>query len=307
MRKCLTVLAAAAATVFVAAAPAADAAFPGTNGQIVFVKGNNLWVMNANGGNEHQIAANGSEPAWSPDGRRIAFSWNGNIFTMNANGTGRTQVTTATSVEREPAWTQDGRWILFESNRNDPGGGQNDYGIYKLRSTPPFGTVVPVVPKASFEDALVPDVSGTGRLAYLLDQDDADFGNCCDVVVRTGTTDNAITFALGNRGISWGPASNILAYGSLIPDPNDPEGDIGSHIITIKPNGTGAHALNRPGGTTGYYDESPAYSPDGAWIAFDEEHGAALTQLGIWKMKSDGAGRVRLSATGTDPDWQAVP
>ena len=82
---------------------------------------------------------------------------------------------------------------------------------------------------------------------------------------------------------------------------------IGSHIITIRPDGTRAHALNRSGGTTNYYDENPAWAPAGTWLAFDELHGNTFAQLGIWKMKGDGSGRVRLSTTGTDPDWQPVP
>jgi Tol biopolymer transport system component len=305
MRKGLTVLLAAAVMAFLAAAPAADAAFPGSNGLIAFVKGQNIWVMNQTGGNQHRLAVNGFEPAWNPAGTRIAFEWAGDIYTINANGGGRTQVTTAASSEDAPAWSADGRWIYFTSDRADPG--QGDRGIYRLRSTRPFGAVQTVVPEVDFQDVLAPAVAANGRFAYLFNSDSTVFGGCCEVTVRTGSTDNGISFANGYGNLAWGPGSNILAYGDFIPDPSDPESDIGSHIHTIKPNGTGFRTLNRPGGTTNFYDSDPAFSPNGAWIAFDETFGGGGTQRGIWKMKVDGSGRVRLSATGMDPDWQPVP
>ena len=59
-------------------------------------KGNNeLWVMNIDGTNQHQITnTKGSESngVWIEGGKRIAFVYDGQMWVMNPDGTGRQQV-----------------------------------------------------------------------------------------------------------------------------------------------------------------------------------------------------------------------
>ena len=70
-----------AALCVLAAAPAADAAFPGQNGKIAFATdrdGNGqIYTMNADGSAQTNVtnndAADDLAPAWSPDGTKIAF------------------------------------------------------------------------------------------------------------------------------------------------------------------------------------------------------------------------------------------
>src|SRR6267142_2167262 len=83
----------------------AFAAFPGANGRIAFASDRTgdeeIWVMNADGANQHNLtnnpAASDSRPAWSPDGTHIAFVSNrtgdNDIWIMNADGTSQHNLT----------------------------------------------------------------------------------------------------------------------------------------------------------------------------------------------------------------------
>ena len=107
----------------------AGAAFPGTNGKIVFKSnrstGVGLYTITPGGaatkvpgtlpGDDHAV--------WSPDGSRIAFmsgsATNYEISVMNANGTGRRQITATPFAEEEPTWSPDGSRIAFAAKDPD--------------------------------------------------------------------------------------------------------------------------------------------------------------------------------------------
>ena len=67
-------------------APApARAAFPGTNGPIVFVTTGDVSMIQPDGSGLEALWA-GREPALSPDGGRIAFSADGSLFVVDLDG-----------------------------------------------------------------------------------------------------------------------------------------------------------------------------------------------------------------------------
>lgn len=90
-----------------------------------------LWLMNADGSDQHQITNLGAAsfgPSWTADGRKIVFSSNhhtdpklGNfdLFLINADGSGLEQITTASSFDGFPMFSPDGRKIVWASNRHD--------------------------------------------------------------------------------------------------------------------------------------------------------------------------------------------
>jgi TolB protein len=62
-----------------------------------------VYVIDADGTQQHLVAANGEAPAWSPDGRQIAFETGQDIFVMNADGSGEHMVATrAASPDWQP-------------------------------------------------------------------------------------------------------------------------------------------------------------------------------------------------------------
>lgn len=91
--------------------------------RLVFVRyGTNpgIWVVNADGTGEAQLAGNGNDvddgPVWSPDGTRIAFHSSRNspndIYVMDADGANVERLTTEGGSW--PSWSPDGRHIAFQ-------------------------------------------------------------------------------------------------------------------------------------------------------------------------------------------------
>ena len=88
-----------------------------------------LWVMDADGGNQRQITSLGGAnfaPFFHPDGRRIVFasnhtdprSRNFDLYLVNLDGTGLAQVTTSGEFDAFPMFSPDGRRLVFASNRH---------------------------------------------------------------------------------------------------------------------------------------------------------------------------------------------
>jgi hypothetical protein len=93
--------------------------------RIAYQNGGTIWVMNADGTDQHQIEfpmlAGDGFPSWSPDGTRIAFlrdTYPGQrLETIAPDGTGLTGVYDYFSQNVRPDWTPDGTRILI-SNRS---------------------------------------------------------------------------------------------------------------------------------------------------------------------------------------------
>jgi Tol biopolymer transport system component len=88
-----------------------------------------LFVMDADGGNQRQVTRNGAAnfaPFFHPDGKRIIFSSNVadprgrefDIYLINTDGSGLERITYADGFDGFPMFSSDGRQIVFGSNRN---------------------------------------------------------------------------------------------------------------------------------------------------------------------------------------------
>jgi tricorn protease-like protein len=102
----------------------ANAAFPGRNGRIAFVRAGDIWTMKADGTGQTRLTFDGTAmhraPRWSPDGSRIAFvssaSGDRQIYAMNADGSDPERLTFDADIDNSPAWSWDGTQILFEKS-----------------------------------------------------------------------------------------------------------------------------------------------------------------------------------------------
>src|SRR6266850_1217980 len=89
-----------------------------------------IWVMNADGSNKHQVTRNGAAnfaPYWHPDGKRIVFASNMadpkngrdfDLYLINEDGSGLERITYAPDFDAFPMFSSDGKRLVWASNRN---------------------------------------------------------------------------------------------------------------------------------------------------------------------------------------------
>jgi len=89
-----------------------------------------IWVMNADGSNKHQVTRNGAAnfaPYWFPDGKRIIFASNQadpkngrdfDLYVINEDGSGQERITFHPDFDAFPMFSSDGKRLVWASNRN---------------------------------------------------------------------------------------------------------------------------------------------------------------------------------------------
>ncbi len=284
MRRSLALLAAMAVATLagsLAAADRAGAAFPGGDGKIAYTcggpTGGGICVVNEDGSGWTQLA-DGSWPAWSPDGNRVAFECGGGICVMDADGSDRSQLT---SSGWQPAWSPDGNRIAFGCAST------NGYGICEVDAD--GSNLTQLTSDGDFEPDWSPDGttiafdrlrSGTsgGSDIYTMRADGSD---------QTQLTDGGES--VWNESPDWSPDGTKVVFGSW----HQQDGQ----IWVMNADGSGQTQLTYSG-----VNEMPTWSPDGSRIAF----GCG----GICVMDTDGSAVTQLVSGqvvgGKKPDWQPL-
>jgi Tol biopolymer transport system component len=118
--------------------------------KIAFIEGNQIAVMDADGGNANTITdvpnegIGGFSPDWSPDGTTIAFevfdghSWD--IYTVHPEGTGLRPLADTPGDEIQPVWSPDGSLIAYMASPQGSGGIGDNTGTYDVYTARPDGT-----------------------------------------------------------------------------------------------------------------------------------------------------------------------
>ena len=191
-----------------------------------------IWVMNADGSGQTQLAASSTEsaddiqPQWSPDGTQIAFAstrvntWN--VWVINADGTGLRRVTDFLS--NDPAWSPDGHQIAYvglDAIGVVDATGENAHWI-----TGPGGW------------AGAPSWSPDGRLLVFNRNDDRGYPGELYVVRPDGSNETQLTSGgFNNAHASWSPDGTHIAFQRAERAPD------GWHVWTMAPDGSNARQI----------------------------------------------------------------
>ena len=268
----------------VACVPAAEAAFPGQNGKIVYDESSVgsgtgfISTINPDGTGYTPIADSLDWPRFSPDGTKIAVADTGRrIKVMNQDGTGLVTVVQSNGIPRDPAWSPDQTRIAFEN-------------------------VVPgtywelLIVTVSNGQTTIPFTRYTGTIrtpAWSPRGDRIAFERNGDIwtIQPDGTNLTQLTFHQRAASPDWSPDGSKLVF----------RGAVGNNwdIHVMNSDGSNETPLTDDAAS----DDWPAWSPDGSKIVFYSSRSPA----GIYTMNVDGTNVSLLVAGGNLPDWQPIP
>ena len=246
------------------ASSAADAAEPLT-GRILFVKGGDLWLFDADG--PHQLATGGtfSQPTWSPDGTSLAYVYRGtnfaDIFVTDAQGQNQVRLTNSQSTildnndwNLRPTFSPDGQLIAFVSDRSTA------YPTLQLMNAADgSGRRTVATPGIQEEevDALAWSPDGTQMAMTVFNEP----GPTQIALLPFGATSREPGRMLtkvqgGALDPAWAPDGSWLAIAG--------HDGAAVEIYVVQPDGTSLTRLT----SDGLLARSPVWSPDGKHIAY---------------------------------------
>jgi TolB protein len=285
----------AVALIAVGSAPKVEAAFPGVNGRIVYVAGQDIITINPDGTDKRLVITIGEaraaalSPVWSPDGTRIAYitySTQGRfLYVINADGTDNRLIT---NDALEPTWSPDGTRIAFIRQMH----------LFTMNADGTGATQLTF--EAGFNYAHEPEWSPDGSLIAFVRYENEAYRVL--VIRPDGTGEIALFETSGLIGSpAWSPDSQMLTVAA--------QGCPGPEMFRVS-RGGGATTLP----DNGVDENHVGTSPDGKRLVFDGGSCAEATPYVAGDIfVSDVFGSAPKNITNTpnisesDPDWQRLP
>ena len=215
-----------------------------------------IWVVPAGGGTPRQITngpGNDRAPRWSPDGRSLAFiSTRGRgaqVWLVPATGGDAERVTTLAGGVNDFSWSPDGRYLFAVSDVKWPPVQEVD------RRNGAYPTDARIWTSLMYRHW---NEWRAGTRTHLFRHSIPD-GRVIDL---TPIDRDVPTIALGGRDVAMAALGTELAV-VYNPDP-EPAISTNNDVFVMGPDGTARQPIT----TNPANDHSPAYSPDGRYIAY---------------------------------------
>jgi TolB protein len=282
----------------------AHAAFPGTNGRVVFDTGFSgrpqIYTIRPDGTGRRQLThvAKGhavSSPEFSPGGTRIVFTIDEQIWVMNADGSGQHQPThRAGFLNHNPSWSPDGKTVLYV----------HDGQVYRARVTKPAPDSMDLAQRpfikewgAQSNPRWSPDGS---KIAFVSNR--GGFVSAVWVMNANGGAVKRLTDPNLEAGSpDWSPGGTRILFGTNVDRPR-------SQIWVMHADGSSPHPLTH----MPLHGDAPvaSYSPDGRKIVLltnlNQLAHPTLCCWDLYVMNADGS-HLHLITTQdagvTSPDW----
>ena len=283
----------------------AEAAYPGTNGKIAYVRDDTeIWTIGSTGTGAEQLGEFSTYgnirpegPSWAPDQERVAFyafcCYNVgkiNVWSVGADGEGTTQHT-FNVTDQNPEYDPLANNIVFSSDQgDDPTDPTNDFDIYRFNVGSGLELVLHDSPYYDIDPTYSPD---GGTVAFT-------------------------RYAPGGLGGLWttpadGSGEEQITDGDDSDPDYSPDGTSiaftrDDRIYLADADGNGAHQLSSDPDSGDWDDASPSFSPDGKKIVFERTFdpiGSPTTDLVVYDIASGNETQITSSGISGDPDWGA--
>jgi len=307
-----SVLALATLVALAAASQPSHAAFPGSNGKIVFSTNRDsppgtseIYVMNADGSAQTRLTNNAfvdGSAKWSANGQQIVYGRSCvgqpcyDIVVMNEDGSGETNLTPASTWELWPAWSPDGSRIAFQFHDLSAA----NIEVYVMNAD---GTGATNLSQSPTSDDQQPAWSPDGsKIAFVTDRLGFPFH---EIYVMDADGNNPVSVTTTPGLVSapnWSPDGSRIAFEAWV-GPFPVGGN--EELFVMDANGANVTQLTFHAAD----DTWPAWSPDGTKIAFvSARDGDADAE--IYTMNADGSGvpaQLTFNTVGDgSPDWQPL-
>ena len=281
-------------------APSAHATFPGANGKIAFVRGSDIWVMNADGSGQVNLTNSPdyeNQPVWSPDGARLAFSRSpgsgGEIWTMNPDGSNQVNLGNGVTPDHDPAWSPDGAQIAHAI--------QNSLAVMNSDGTD----------QHALQDPEPGDVLRTldwspegGSLVFTIRCYEPSINAFLRTIAKLApvTTAGSVTqlshacpgdATRSDEAPSWSPDAQRILFTRR-------SGNTWG-LYTMKPDGSDQQPVTPPMTNAIVVGK---WSPDGSKIVVYRSNSTTLTAA---VMRADGTGETPIATDAYQLDWQPLP